>query len=122
MFAVSASSYWNSHYIFDKSSSKDEEKKLGETAIDNIIINTIIPFLFAYGVQRDSEQHKERAIKWMEELEPESNAIIKKWKERGITAQHAGHAQALLQLKNVYCDGKNCLLCSIGNKLIQQVP
>src|SRR6185436_155322 len=80
MFEVRASTYWNTHYVFDKASTAKGEKELGETAIDNIIINTIIPFLFAYGVQRASEQHKERAIKWMEELKAESNSVIKKWK------------------------------------------
>jgi hypothetical protein len=122
MFTVSSSPYWNTHYVFDKSSTTKSEKELGEAAVDNIIINTIIPFLFAYGVQRGSEEHKERAIRWMEELKPESNAVIKKWQSFGIKSQHAGHAQALLQLKNLYCNEKNCLLCSIGNKLIQQVP
>jgi len=122
MFEVNASSYWNTHYVFDKSSKTKGEKDLGDTAIDNIIINTIIPFLFAYGVQRASEPHKERALKWMEQMKPESNAVIKKWQSLGLRSQHAGNAQALLQLKSVYCDKKNCLLCSIGNKLIQQVP
>ncbi len=122
MFEVSASAYWNTHYIFDKSSTTKSVKELGESAIDNIIINTVIPFFFAYGTQRGSEQHKERAILWTEKLKPESNAIVKKWHALGIESPHAGHAQALLQLKNVYCDRKNCLLCSVGNKLIQQIP
>lgn len=121
MFEVSSSSYWNTHYNFDKASKSTNAKDLGEVAIDNILINTIIPFLFAYGVQRGSENHRERALKWLEGLKPESNGILKKWAGLGVIPAHAGHGQALLQLKNGYCDGKKCLLCSIGNKLIQQV-
>jgi hypothetical protein len=38
----------------------------------------------------------------------------------GIPRQNALDSQALLQLKQYYCDEKRCLECAIGAKLLRQ--
>ena len=48
MLDVKANDYWHYHYIFDQESDY-KEKTLGIQMINNIIINTIVPVLFAYG-------------------------------------------------------------------------
>jgi hypothetical protein len=120
LFEVSVSEYWNNHYIFDKVSTR-REKHLGETANLIILINTVVPFLFAYGKQRQSEIHEERALNFLEKLSPEKNTIINHWNELGIKSDNAARTQALIQLKNEYCTGKNCLNCAIGNKIIRSI-
>jgi hypothetical protein len=52
------------------------------------------------------------------QLPPETNSVIARWEELGITSLNAGRTQALLQLKNEYCNEKKCLICSVGNKII----
>ena len=47
-FDVTANDYWHYHYLFDENSSF-KKKRLGATMIDNLVINTITPILFAYG-------------------------------------------------------------------------
>lgn len=117
LFTVAASGYWETHYTFDKPSGLSV-KVLGETATMAILINTVVPMLFAYGRHRHEEIFQDRAIKLLENLSPESNAVISEWNNLGITSGNANRTQALLQLKNEYCDRKKCLLCSIGNKII----
>ena len=88
--------------------------------IDTIIINTVVPMLFAYGLLHDEEQYKNRALNWLDELEPEMNAITNGYSELGIVNKSACDSQALLELKSRYCDPKKCLDCSVGNSLLKR--
>lgn len=119
MFELKLSNYWQDHYVFDKPSTK-RKKSLGKTAVHLLIINTIAPFLFLYGMEKQEEKFKELALKILEETAPEKNSIIKKWNELGVDAASAFQSQALLQLKNKYCSEKRCLECSIGNQILKK--
>ena len=121
LFDVSASGYWNTHYNFNKISKDDHQKKLGETAFNNLLINTIVPMLFVYGDQHMDDAMKDRALLLLEKLAPESNQIIRKWNKLGIDSRSAFETQALLQLKNRYCEPKKCLNCQLGAKIITSV-
>lgn len=121
LFGVSASEYWNTHYSFNKISKDNHPKTLGETAFNNLVINTIVPLLFVYGDQHLDEAMKDRALLLLEKLPPESNQIIRKWGELGIESRTAFETQALLQLKNKYCEFKKCLNCQLGAKIITSV-
>jgi len=121
LFDVSASGYWNNHYRFNKISNDNHSKKLGETAFNNLAINTIAPLLFVYGDQHLDQELKDRALLMLEKLAPETNQIIRKWNELGIESRSAFETQALLQLKNKYCEPKKCLNCQLGAKIITSV-
>lgn len=119
LFNVKAAPYWQTHYKFGKSTEK-RAKNLGKTAIDGIIINTVVPFVFVYGKQKGKDAFRERALDLLSALKPERNAIIKNWQRLGINAENAYDSQALIQLKNEYCSRKRCLECRIGNQLIRR--
>lgn len=111
--------YWNTHYRFDQNSSYSEIT-LGKEAINNILINTVAVFLFAFGHIRGSESHLERALILLESLKPERNAIIQRFYEIGVNSGNAAISQALIQLKKSYCDQKKCLTCGIGVKFMNK--
>lgn len=113
-----SSSYWDTHYLFDKESEK-RGKKLGAVAIDSIIINTVIPFMFVYAAHRGEQEYRDKAIALLEQMGTEKNAIIEKFAELGIRSSHAGNSQSLLELKNEYCNFKKCLNCGIGISLLK---
>jgi len=117
-FELNCSDYWKNHYTFDKSAI-NKEKVFGETAKSLILINTIVPFLFVFGILKNDETYKERAITFMESTKPEQNTIIKKWIETGIEVNNAAQTQALIELKRNYCNSFKCLQCSIGNQLLK---
>lgn len=119
MFAIVANDYWNYHYKFDISS-KYKIKELGPTMVDNIIINTICPLLFAYGSYHNDERLKNKAMKWLEGCKAESNRITKGFNSLGIKNKTAYDSQALIELKNEYCILKRCLDCAIGNAILKQ--
>ncbi len=113
------SEYWDTHYVFNKKSLK-RKKNLGNLFFYSIMINTIIPFLFLYGKNRNNNDLKERAVDFLEKLPAENNSIIKAWNDLNINAENAAYSQGLLQLKNNYCNPKRCLHCQIGNKIIRK--
>lgn len=88
--------------------------------IDSVIINTIVPVLFSYGLHHDEEYFKEKAISWLEEVSPEKNSITKGFEQLGFANKNAFDSQALLQLKNEYCGNRLCLQCEIGNSLLKK--
>ncbi|MEP6927842.1 MAG: DUF2851 family protein [Ginsengibacter sp.] len=119
MLDVKANDYWHYHYIFDQESDY-KEKTLGDQMINNIIINTIVPILFAYGIHHSEQVYKDKAIKWLDELSPEKNIITKGFENLNFSNKSALDSQALIQLKNEYCDNKLCLHCAIGNSLLKR--
>ena len=79
---------------------------------------SIVPFLFLYGNLRGEEDFKDKALHLLEEVPPEKNSTISKWKELGMEPKSAYQTQALLQLKNVYCNNQQCLKCAIGGAIL----
>ena len=92
---------------------------MGENSINTLIINVVIPFLFVFGEKQNKPHLKNRALEFLEQLPPENNSIITRWKKLRIETRSAFETQALLQLKNIYCEKKKCLNCQIGVKLIK---
>ena len=109
----------------EKRSRPNEKRRatcLSRTSIDLLFINAVIPTLFAYARAHHDDERAERALEWLEQLRPESNATVRAWQEAGITARHAADSQALLQLKQHYCDRKDCLRCRFGAYFMQAAP
>ena len=87
--------------------------------VDNIIINTVAPMLFAYGQYHREEKYKQKALRWLEETAAESNSITKRFIQLKIENKNAFDSQALIELRNEYCDRKKCLDCSVGNAILK---
>ncbi|MDR0384841.1 MAG: DUF2851 family protein [Prevotellaceae bacterium] len=121
MFDVSASEYWDSHYVFGKISPKVSSKRLGRNAVDNLIINVFAPMIFVYSVHRGDGAFKEKAIHFLESLPAETNSVISEWIKYGIKPSTALQTQALLHLRSEYCDNKKCLKCAIGQEVIRNI-
>jgi len=119
VFSLEVSGYWTEHYAFDRPSSH-RPKSLGELSVDTILINTVIPFLFVYGRQKDEASYRDRALDFLEKLRPEKNQVISRWEELGIRAYHASDTQGLIHLKKRYCSAKKCLTCTVGNAILKR--
>lgn len=118
-FDVKASPYWDTHYRFSLPSPQGE-KNLGMASRNNIIINTVAPFLFLYGERNNIALLKQRALELLEALPAEHNSVISRWNEVGIQAHNAFDSQALIQLKNRYCEPGKCLQCMLSTKVISR--
>lgn len=118
VFQIMPSEYWKNHYQFNKESAK-RNKQSGKTFRQIIWLNCLIPFIFAYGLKKNSPGMKEKSLHFLSMFEAEKNSIIRKWSTMGIDADNALQSQALLQLKLNYCQKKRCLECTIGNEIIK---
>jgi hypothetical protein len=118
-FALKVSDYWLEHYRFEDNTQKRQQKSLGEAAIQSIVINTLVPFLFHYGKMMQREDLIDRALLWLEQTEAEENSIIRIWKNLGLRIENAHQTQALIHLKRHYCEPKSCLECAVGNQIMR---
>ena len=119
MLTIKTSSYWEEHFTFKKISSK-QEKRVGENALNLILINTIIPFLYAYGLHKADESLCNRATHFLETLKAENNYVTRLWSGAGLPVYTAADSQALLQLQKEYCDKKDCLRCRFGYEYLKK--
>ncbi|WP_279187201.1 DUF2851 family protein [Bacteroides acidifaciens] len=118
LLTTRTSAYWESHYLFGQTS-PHKEKTLGERSKNLIIINTVTPFLYTYGLHKADERMCERAGRFLEELKAEDNHITRAWSNAGLPVATAADSQALIQLRKEYCDKRKCLFCRFGYEYLR---
>ncbi|QCW99221.1 DUF2851 family protein [Aggregatimonas sangjinii] len=116
LFDISASSYWDDHFTFGKTSKKST-KKLTKKFIDLLLINTVLPLKFCYAKFNGKDKNAEietisTAIK------KEENSIANNFRMHGLQVQHSRDSQAVLELYKQYCTTNRCLECAIGSRLL----
>ncbi len=114
---VTANDYWHYHYLPDQPA-KFQIKKLGADTASIIAMNALIPMMYTYGLYHKNENLCDKALRWMEILPPENNVLIREFKKLKMEVKNAFDTQALIFLKNEYCNYKRCLECAVGCKLM----
>ncbi len=112
------SEYWTDHYLFGLIS-EHKAKTLSTASRDLIIINSVVPTLYAYGQEHHDERLQERAVELLESLKAERNFIMRQWQQCGLCVDTAADSQALIQLKREYCDRLDCLRCRFGYEYLK---
>ena len=115
---IQVNAYWDTHYQFDRPS-VNLPKPLGKTSVNVLLLNTLCLILFAYGNHHQQERYVNRALQLLDVLPVEKNSIIDNFTLLGIKVKTAYESQALLELKNSYCDHKKCLQCGVGIKILK---
>ena len=90
--------------------------QLGKSSIDILLINTVIPYKYAYAKQHNS--HRD-AFAMMEQIPAENNSIIRQWRVLGQEVKNAADTQALLHLYQNYCQHHECINCEVGYQIFQ---
>jgi hypothetical protein len=116
---VSQSDYWKHHYHFKLPSNKTIGR-LGKTSVDNVIINTVVPLLFALSKLKNELSFSEKAINLLEQLPSEQNVLTLHWATLGVTFKNAFQSQAAIELQTQYCAKKRCLACAIGISIMKK--
>jgi len=88
--------------------------KMGGGSIDILLINTVIPYKYAYALHRNNPLEAEQAMALMELIAPENNTIIRQWRVLGQVVRNAADTQALLHLYQNYCQHHECINCEVG--------
>lgn len=118
LLATRTSAYWEFHYVFGKPSPR-KEKTMGKRSIDLLIINVVVPLLYAYGRHKANDELCDRALRFLELLKPEDNHVTHSWAIAGLPVTSAADSQALMQLQREYCEKRKCLFCRFGYEYIR---
>lgn len=118
LFEAPLGGYWETHYRFDKTSTK-RRKTPGRDFVHLLLINTVAPFLFHYGKTKQQAEFQDKALRLLEQLPAEHNTVLDGWAALGVRPANAYYTQALLQLKTQYCDAQRCLECAVGNAILR---
>ncbi|WP_445737475.1 DUF2851 family protein [Mariniflexile sp.] len=119
LFSVETSSFWKTHYTFQKKS-KASTKTLTKSFMDLLLINTILPIKFCYSKQ-NGQEIDEGILKLATAISSEKNSIIDAFNNLKKISKSSLQSQALIQLKTEYCAKNKCLQCAVGNKLINPI-
>ena len=89
---------------------------LGRSSIDILLINTVLPYKYAYAKHRNTEFD---AIALMEKIPAENNSVIRQWRVLGQRVTSAADTQALLHLYQNYCQHHECINCEVGYQIFK---
>ena len=83
-----------------------------------LIINSVLPIKYAY--QHVNGQDQDSIISILKSIPSEQNAIEKGFNSLKPISKTALDSQALIELKNNYCNNIKCLQCGIGSVLLNR--
>ena len=112
------SAYWQKHYMPGREN-KLVAAEMGQESKINLLINTVVPLLFAYGRYHDKQDLIDKAISLLENLPAEKNHLTRIYTDLGLKNKAAADSQAYLQLHQAYCAPRNCLYCTVGHYILR---
>lgn len=118
LFPGRITEYWNTHYRFGLQA-KGAVANLGESSKENVVINSIVPLLVAYGKEVGEQTYVDRALEILQAIPPEENKILKAWDDLGWSVSNSFDSQGLIELYNSFCSTRQCLNCTIGSLLLK---
>ena len=90
--------------------------KMGKSSIEILLINTVIPYKYAYAKYRNTSLD---AFALMQKIPAENNTIVRQWRVLGQEIHNAADTQALLHLYQNYCQHHECINCEVGYMIFQ---
>lgn len=118
---VAPDDYWQTHYQFGKPTVQ-HAYGMGDAIVNSLIINTVVPIRFFYARFNGDELMQEEALSLLERVEYEDNKTTRIFAESPFPKRSAYDSQAQIELMDRYCSQKRCLACSIGEKIVRNVP
>lgn len=96
-----------------------DSKPVGKSSIDILLINTVLPYKYAYALHKNNAEKAENMMALMERIPAENNTIIRQWRVLGQKISNAADTQALLHLYQNYCQHHECINCEVGYQIFQ---
>lgn len=110
--ALEAATIDEARHIFDSI-------QMPQKSVDLLILNGMIPMLYAYGHYRGNRKMQDKAQRWLAQLPPESNKHTRPFAQMGLM-DSAADSQAVIQLVTRYCQRHDCLRCQFGYQYIKK--
>lgn len=111
---VELSDYWLTHYTLGDAPSAPQSKRIGRERAKVVLINSVVPYRFAYAAAQGDEELQESTLELLEQIAPEDNAVVRRYGELGMRVRSAMESQAIVQLMKQYCRPRLCYRCPVG--------
>lgn len=121
LFRITPSDYWLSHYRFATPATA-YNPSLGQSASDLLIINSVVPYKYAYNSYRNNISGKDSAFALLNSIPAEKNNIINRWRLLGFSIKTAADSQTFIHLYQNYCLPHRCMNCDIGYQIFTVNP
>ena len=118
LLTVQMSMYWSEHYRLGHKSNSKISPGPGLQFIRTLAINVVVPFQYFFGRYTGNVAMETKAFIFLRSMKAEKNTVIKNWGALNLIASDAADSQALLELKQSYCDKKRCLECRLGKAVL----
>lgn len=119
MFTAQLSPYWQNHSSLGIQCNTGVTQMTSDK-IDLILINGVIPLLYAFGAVTHDTDTQEWAMNLLYQISPEKNSKVRVFEAEGYFVKNSYYSQALIQLYDAYCKKAQCDKCPLGSYLINQ--
>lgn len=121
-FSWKLKGYWATHHDFGSNQLHSEVGTLSRPSIESLAVNVAAPFFAAYGSSTADIELAQHGPDILEAIAAERNSIVSAWAALGsrpLKAKNAWRSQALIHLRQEYCDKERCLECRFGHFLLR---
>ncbi|MCM1440823.1 MAG: DUF2851 family protein [Roseburia sp.] len=115
LFDIILDGYW-AHRVNFGPECTNTTRAFSESNINILIINVLVPAIYAYGLTYGIDEMMGRATAILQSVPPEENAVTRLFTAAGIKCGDAFASQALIQLRRAYCEPRKCLYCRFGHR------
>lgn len=115
--SVDLTGFWSNHYSFNSDPTPFSIQPSRAT-LDLIIINAVIPMLYAWGHYNNEEWRIDKAHELLTEMKAENNTLVRMFTDRGIKCPDAFTSQGIIELRKNYCEKRQCLVCRLGHRIL----
>ncbi len=121
LLVVKAEGYWSNHYVFDKPSNEELKYFIGNTRVEEILVNVVFPFAYIYFELFNKKYLSQKTLNAFSYIFlTADNTLVKEiseslnlntqWKRSVIN-------QGMLELFRSFCSKERCKECKIGEKV-----
>ena len=121
LLSVEADEYWTKHFQFGKETILSHSIAMGGSSVDSLIVNVIVPILFAYYRFSGTQDKLESTVAMLEQLPFEDNKITRFFRDTPFPQETALDSQALIELLQRFCKEKRCIDCTVGEYIVRKI-
>jgi len=118
---VKAEGYWKDHYVFDKTSQEQLKYFIGNTRVEEILVNVLFPFAYIYFELFGKKYLAQKTLNAFSHISLSSdNKLVKEISESLNLENHWKRSvinQGMLELFRSFCSKERCKECPIGEKV-----
>lgn len=120
LFKWQVEPYWSRRLSFGgEHQTEARPPMLADASVNGLLINVVAPLLYAYGVLHSDQERVQLGVDILTHLPPERNSRVSAWQSLGLKPKDAAQSQALIHLRNEYCDRHECLRCRFAHYILR---